>query len=158
MRKWNLKHIDTQLSQKGIQWHFSPPLSSHQNGVVERMVRETKRTFQAIAQGQTLTDYTLFSFMTGVEAILNNRPLTPASDDPRDLNALYPTSILTSKLDSSLPPDVFYRQDEYRRGYRQVQRMLDLFGKDGQENICRFFKIVRSGCRLVEIYGSATWY
>nr|XP_039247913.1 uncharacterized protein LOC120325816 [Styela clava] len=52
INKWNSKQIDTSLSQKGIQWHFSPPLSSHQNGVVERMVREVKRILRALLDGQ----------------------------------------------------------------------------------------------------------
>ncbi|XP_077972228.1 uncharacterized protein LOC144427229 [Styela clava] len=140
INKWYSKQIDTSLSQKGIQWHFSPSLSSYQNGVVERMVQEVKRILRALLDGQFLNDYSLWSLLTGVEEILNDRPLTPLSDDPKNLNALSPNSILINRLEPSLPPDVFFRTDEYRRGYRHVQRLLDLFWQREdahiQFNIC----------------------
>ena len=91
---WNAKIIDKTLSQKGTQWHFSPPLASHQSGVIERLVRSAKTVFYSVSVGKTLTDYSLWSLLVGVEMILNSRPLTAVSDDPRDLNILTPNSIL----------------------------------------------------------------
>ena len=102
---WNKKQINDALAQKGIQWHFSPPLASHQNGVVERMIREVRKILRNMLDDKPLTDYSLWSFLTGVESILNDRPLTRISTDPRDLHALSPNSILISKLDPDLSPD-----------------------------------------------------
>ncbi|XP_077967683.1 uncharacterized protein LOC144421945 [Styela clava] len=127
IRNWNKHVIDNSLSQKGIQWHFSPPLASHQSGVVERLVREVKKTLRAITDGRSFLDYSLWFFLTGVERILNDRPLTPLSDDPKDLNVLTPNSILIAKLDPSLPLDKFMKTDEYRRTWRYSQGLLDLF-------------------------------
>ena len=128
INNWNRKHIHSNLAQKGISWHFSPPLASHQNGTVERIVREVKKILQNMtSERRLLTDYSLWTFLTGVESILNDRPLTKLSDDPRDLNALSPNSILISKLEPSLPPGVSLSSDEYRSGYRYVQRLLDIF-------------------------------
>ncbi|XP_077966916.1 uncharacterized protein LOC144420936 [Styela clava] len=68
---WNKKQIDNALAQKGIQWHFSPPLASHQNGVVERLIREVKKILRNMLDDKPLTDYSLWSFLAGVESILN---------------------------------------------------------------------------------------
>lgn len=127
IRNWNQHQINKTLAQNQIQWHFSTPLASHTNGVVERMIREVKKTLHAVTDGRNLSDYSLWSFLTGIESILNDRPLTPLSDDPRDCNPLTPNTVLIGKLDPSLPPDRFLKTDEYRKGYRHTQRMLDLF-------------------------------
>jgi len=58
---------------------------------------------------------------------MNTRPLTPASDSPDDFSALTPMSLLYGSLDSSLPPDVFFHAVEYRRSWRAVQFLADLF-------------------------------
>ena len=102
IRRWNQNQISNALAQQGIRWTFSPALSPHHNGAVERLVKETKKSLYFLMEGKTLTDYSLLSFVTGVERILNDRPLTPLSDDPRDLEALTPNSILTGRLDPAL--------------------------------------------------------
>jgi len=58
---------------------------------------------------------------------MNTRPLTPVSDSPDDFSALTPVSLLCGSLESSLPPDVFFKADEYRRSWRAVQLLADLF-------------------------------
>jgi len=58
---------------------------------------------------------------------MNTRPLTPVSDSPDDLSALTPMSLLCGSLASSLPPHVFFQADEYRRSWRAVQLLADLF-------------------------------
>jgi len=76
---------------------------------------------------RTLTDESLYTFLVEVEWIMNTRPLTPVSDSPNDFLALTPISLLCGSLDSSLPPDVFFQADEYRRSWRAVQLLADLF-------------------------------
>ena len=122
------KHaIHKSLAYQGIQWEHSPPASPHQNGVTEVMVREAKKLLQVLAQDKPLTDFSLMSLFTGIERILNDRPLTPVSDDHRDLETLSPSSILLNRLDPAYPPDRFLKSDEYRDSWRRVQRLLDLF-------------------------------
>jgi len=74
----------------------------------------------------TLTDESLYTFLVEVEWIMNTRPLTPVSDSPNDFSALTPMSLLCGSLDSSLPPDVFFQADEYRRSWRAVQLLSGL--------------------------------
>ena len=84
---------DTLLKNK-IQWTFNPPGASHFGGVWERMIRSVRRILVTLLHLQSLTDETLHTFMCEVEYILNNRPLTPVSADPRDQNPLSPNDIL----------------------------------------------------------------
>ena len=75
-----------------------------------------------------MDDEGLQTALCEVEAILNDRPLTPMSDDPGDLEALTPNHLLLLKCKPWLPPGVFKKEDLYcRRRWRQVQYIADLF-------------------------------
>ena len=64
------------------------------------------------------------------DAILHSRPITKASRDPNDLEALTPNHLLLLKTTPSLPPGQFQREEMYARcRWRQVQYMSDLFWK-----------------------------
>ena len=127
IKNLNQSKIYNRLSEQEIRWHFSPPASSHRNGVVERMVRSAKTIMRSLVCSKSLTDFSLITAMTGVERILNDRPLTPLTDDADDLNALTPNSILLINLEPGLPPDKFMKRDEYRQSWRSVQYLLNLF-------------------------------
>ena len=55
---------------------------------MERMVRSTKAILKKILDSKKLTDFSLISFITSVERILNDRPSTFLTDDVRDFNVL----------------------------------------------------------------------
>lgn len=72
----------------------------------------------------------LRTLMCGVEAIINGRRVTSASDDPNDLDVLIPSHLLLLRLENAMPPGVFKREDCYtRRKWRQVQYLADIFWK-----------------------------
>ncbi|XP_076816352.1 uncharacterized protein LOC143462182 [Clavelina lepadiformis] len=125
IQRWNKKQIHEFLCQKSIDWHFNPPLSSHQGRVWERMIRSVRKTLRSIAGEKVLDDESLVTFMSEVESIINNRPLTPVSDVPDDLSA--PMSILAGSLEPSLPPDEFLKADGYRRSWRFDQLLANQF-------------------------------
>ena len=118
---------DTLLKNK-IQWTFNPPGASHFGGVWERMIRSVRRILVTLLHLQSLTDETLHTFMCEVEYILNNRPLTPVSADPRDQNPLLPNDILLSRNASSIPVGIFGNEDLHgRKLWRQAQYLADQF-------------------------------
>ena len=77
---------------------------------------------------QLLDDEVLNTLMCEVEAIVNGRPLTKLSDDPRDLEPLTPNHLLLLRSGSKVPPGVFTKEDCYEnRRWRQVQYLAGVF-------------------------------
>ena len=70
---------------------------------------------------QVPTSEMLTTLLVVAEGIINNRPLTPASDDPNDLEPLTPNHLLIHRP-ASAPPGLFNEDDLHsRRKWRQVQ-------------------------------------
>ena len=65
-----------------------------------------------------LTKEQLTIVVIEVERSINDRPLTPVSDDPHDSATLSLSAFLTGQLDTSLPPDVFTKANGYRCSFR----------------------------------------
>ena len=125
---WNQEHISQHLAQKEIQWKFNPPSAPHFGGVWERLIRSTKTILRTILGTQCVGSDTLNTLLTEVEAILNSRPLTPASEDSDDLEAITPNHFLLGRASPSLPPGVFFDSDLCsRKRWRQAQIMADHF-------------------------------
>ena len=83
---------------------------------------------KALLNEQRLDDEGLVTLMCEAEAIVNARPLTKVSDDPRDPEALTPNHLLLLRSGPALPPGGFSKSDCYsRRRWRHVQYLADVF-------------------------------
>lgn len=103
---------------------------SHHGGVWERHIRTVRRILNALLHQQILDDQGLATLLCEVESIINDKPITKASNDPMDLEPLTPNHLLLLKTKPSLPPGVFSADDCYsKRRWRQVQYMADVFWK-----------------------------
>ena len=130
IEQWNQAQINDVLLQKGIKWTFNPPAGSHHGGSWERLIRSVRKVLNSTLNVQSLDEEGLHTVLCEVEAIINGRPITKASMDPHDLEALTPNHLLLLKALPSLPPGVFQEADMYaRRRWKQVQYMSDLFWK-----------------------------
>ncbi len=130
LKTWNQNQINSFLLQKGIKWTFNPPTGSHFGGIWERLIRSVRKILSSILREQSLDEEGLYTLFCEVESILNNRPISRASMDINDLEALTPNHLLLLKTQPSLPPGLFRKDDLYsRRRWRQVQYMVDLFWK-----------------------------
>jgi len=67
----------------------------------------------------SLDDFDLAALVAEIKRILNNRPLTDVSSDPKDFSALTPHMLLTGALDDATGPDLFMKIDQYRKSWRQ---------------------------------------
>ena len=104
------------MARRGVKWRFNLSAACHQGGVWERLVRSVKRVLNAITKSSaSMTDETFITFLTEVERILNGRPLTHISSDPRDLEALTPNHLLFGVADSSMPLGKFLNADGHRK-------------------------------------------
>ena len=128
MKRLDKQLIHDRMRRQSIDWHFNPPAASHHGGVWERIIRSARRIMLALtSQYRSLTDEEFFTFTVEVERILNNRPLTPVRSDPTDLETLTPNSLLTSRLDTSTPMDMFIKADGYKRSWRFVNWLSEQF-------------------------------
>ena len=121
IEKFDKTKINSFAASHEIVWHFNPPASPHIGGVWERLVKSVKEVLHATMQDRILTDPHLATTFTEVESILNNRPLTHASGDVSDLEALTPNILLGlhRKWNSMLDTDE--RDVLSHRKWRQVQ-------------------------------------
>ena len=111
----NNSYIARQTLARGIEWRFNPPGASHFGGAWERMIRSVRKILNGLLTSQTFTEETLRTLLCEVECIINNRPLTPVSADPRDQVPLTPNHLLVLRC-VSLPAS-------------QTVEDLDLHGK-----------------------------
>ncbi|XP_066023399.1 uncharacterized protein [Pocillopora verrucosa] len=125
---WNQAKIHDALLQKSIKWVFNPPGASRHGGVWERLIRSTRKVLGALVKEQSLDDESLQTLLCECESIINGRPLTTVSDDPKDLEPLSPNHLLLLRSETPLPPGLFFKSDTYsRRRWRQVQYLADVF-------------------------------
>lgn len=85
-------------------WHFNPPSAPHFGGLWEAAVRSAKRLLVRIMGAHIFTYEELTTVLCRIEAILNSRPLTPASTDPHDLECLTPGHFLVGQPLLAIPP------------------------------------------------------
>ncbi|KAL4108119.1 hypothetical protein QTP88_018370 [Uroleucon formosanum] len=85
-------------------WHFNPPSAPHFGGLWEAAVRSTKRLLVRVIGTHIFTYEEFSTVLARVEAILNSRPLTPASSDPHDLDCLTPGHFLIGQPLLAIPP------------------------------------------------------
>ena len=65
----------------------------------------TRKILNALLKEQVLNYESLVTLMCEVESIINGRPITKVSQDPRDLEALAPNHLLLLRSGSALPPE-----------------------------------------------------
>ena len=102
INSWNKDQITSNLAQTNIVWKLNPP-GAHFGGVWERLVRSGKKAMVSILVNRSLTDEVLTTTMCLVEQTLNARPITPASDDPEDLEALTPNHFILRRANVCIP-------------------------------------------------------
>jgi len=125
---WNQESIQKFLHQKNITWKFNPPAASHMGGAWECTIRSIRKILRALLGQQLVSDEMLQTLVSEVQGILNGRPLTPVSSDPKDLDPLTPNHLLLLRANPNLPPGVFSKEEMYsKRHWRQVQNMADIF-------------------------------
>ena len=87
-----------------------------------------KGTESLLVKEQHLNDEGFSMLMQETETILNGRPITKLSDDPRDLEPLTPNHLLLLRAGPTNPPGNFHKNVNYsKRRWWQVQYLADVF-------------------------------
>lgn len=86
--------IQEELTKLKINWQFIPPRTPNFGGLWESSVKSMKKHFYAVTKGLILTLEECYTLLVEIEAVLNSRPLTALSTDPKDLSFLTPSHFL----------------------------------------------------------------
>ena len=82
--------------------------------------------------------------MCEIEVIVNSRPITEVSDDPRDIQPLMPNQFLLPRNGPQLPPGAFTSDEIHAsRRWRQVKHLSDTFLGDGCGNTFRSYNTTK---------------
>ena len=122
------ERIKESVANKGIVWHFNPPLAPHFGGVHESMVKSAKRAINAILGNADITDEELMTTIIGAEGLINSRPLTYQSANPTDDVPLTPNHFLHGQIGGQFAPTtVDDTQYHPRKRWRRVQELVRHF-------------------------------
>jgi len=116
------------LAAERIQWRFNPPAAPHFGGIWEAAVKSVKHHLRRVLGEATLTYEEMATFLAGVEACLNSRPLTPLTDDPEDVAALTPGHFLVGTALLAIPEPTLLDVPTNRLSrWQHVRQMRDHF-------------------------------
>ena len=119
------EQLQRMTSNRGVTWHWNPPLAPHFGGVFESMTKSAKRAISAILRDADINDEELQTTFVGVESLMNSRPLTTLSDDPNDEPVLTPNHFLIGQMGGDfMPESVNTAAFNPRRGWRRVQELI----------------------------------
>jgi hypothetical protein len=120
--------IELQRCQPTIEFSFTPPLSPHFNGLIERMVQSAKKILKAILPENPYEE-TLQTCFAQTAAYLNNRPIGYSVSSSNDLEALTPNHFLGGGIHFEFCPISFTSGGNLAIRFRKLQQFLDEFWK-----------------------------
>ena len=128
VRELDENKINQSIANKGITWHFNPPLAPHFGGVHEVMIKSAKKAIHAILGKADITDEELTTAMTGAEGLINSRPLTYQSANPLDEIPLTPNHFLHGQVGGQFAPTSCDETDfNPRKRWRRIQELVRHF-------------------------------
>ena len=85
------------------------------------LVKAAKKAIYAVVGDRDMTDEELITVSTGVESLLNSRPLTYESSDLRDDVPLTPNHFLHGQMEGPFAPESTFHP---RQRWRKVQDII----------------------------------
>ena len=92
-------------ANQGIKWKYISPAAPHFGGVHESMIKAAKKSLKVILGNAEIKDEELMTAFTGVEGLINSRPLTYQSASPEDNTPLTPNHFLYGQAGGQFAPE-----------------------------------------------------
>ena len=83
-QNWDIPGVKSVLSDKfgcEFRWEWNTPHASHQNGVVETLIKSVRQALNATCKNQAYSKEQWRTFLSEISYMVNGRPLYPSSDD-----------------------------------------------------------------------------
>ena len=118
-------------------WELIVPLTPHRGGHYERMVAMFKRPLrQALGFQKKVTYRCMEAAVIRIEAIINNRPITAKSDDPKELQPLTPNHLIYGEV--MVPNDWrLIKDSDLRAAYRKKMEMCNQFWQEFLQEVIK---------------------
>ena len=128
VKRLDQNRIIQSAANRGIKWHFNPPLSPHFGGAHEIMIKAAKRVLKGILTDANVSDEELMTAITGAESLLNLRPLTYQTANVDYDVPLTPNHFLHGQMgDRFAPETVDQTTFSPRKRWRCVQELVKHF-------------------------------
>lgn len=146
---WDL--IVRESSVRRIQWKNIPPSAAWWGGWWERLVQMVKKLLKRVIGRASLKYEELATILCDVEAVINSRPLTYLSEDPRDLSPLTPAMFLQDIQVVGMPD--LDRLDEVNisRRFRYQQNLRETFRRRFRDEYLGLLVRQPKRCRTREL-------
>ncbi|KFD62107.1 hypothetical protein M514_25709 [Trichuris suis] len=118
-------------ASEGIRWKFQPANAPHFGGIHESSVKSAKRALcRMLASGTPdsprVTEEVFRTLLFEAPGLLNSRPITYASSDPKDYRPLTPNDFMNRPSFVHVPVGTFTHAS-MRQRYQEVERLSTLF-------------------------------
>ncbi|XP_033107721.1 uncharacterized protein LOC117109468 [Anneissia japonica] len=129
IKKMKTDQIEDFCHTRGFEWKFNPANASHFGDAWERLIKSVRKIMNGVLRQQTVSEEVLTTVLTEVESILNSRPLTDISQDPRDEEPLTPNHLLLLRKGPDAPINIgLDKSVSYgKKRWLQVQYLASLF-------------------------------
>ena len=117
--------IVDEATKRRIKWNFNPPAAPHFGGVHESLIKTSKRAIYAVLKKADINDEELMTAITGAEEIVNSRPITYQSSNPKDDLPLTPNHFLHGRIGMEMPFETIDSTNfSMRIRWRRVQELV----------------------------------
>lgn len=128
-REWRKDGTVDAIANKGTVWTFMTPAAPHQGGIYEAAVKSMKFHLKRVVGSRVMEQEQFRTLLCKIEAVMNSRPLTALTDDPKDVQALTPAHFLIMEEFVAPPPFQYTTEKDLqgRKLWEKRQELLEHF-------------------------------
>ena len=83
-----------------MKWRVTTPAAPHHNGCAEALVKSCKKALKTAIGKQVLIPFELYTYLSEVANLVNQRPISRIPNDPNDSTCRCPNDIFLERSTS----------------------------------------------------------